>query len=383
MASLMHRPAILLALSLALSCGDARKTEPLARKDPPAPAKQAERAPSNAAEPEAPVPEGLRGAKLVVSNEDSGDLSIVDVASGRELSKLAVGKRPRALHLSPDGTQLYVAVSGTPKAPPGTNPETLPPPDHAADALVVVDLASERVVRRLESGDDPEGFDLSPDGTQIYVANEAPSHTTVIDVASGKIVGHVKVAAEPEGIATHPDGKVAYTTSEAENHVDVVDVAARRVVATIPTGVRPRIALFTRDGARAFVSNELGGSVTAIDVAGQRPTGDIKIAQENARPMGLALSPDDKTLFVTTGRGKGVAVVDVASLRVTRLVADVGARPWGIAISDDGTQLYTANGGSHDVSVIDVASGRIVRRIAVGKSPWGVLFVPRAKNVQP
>lgn len=367
MPHLLSRTALLLALSAALSCGNARKAEAPEKREPaPAPA------PATATA----VASTTTGT-LFVSNEDSGDLSIVDVASGRELAKLPVGKRPRALRTSPDGSQLFVAVSGTPKAPPGTNPDTLPPPDHAADAIVVIDVATRQIARRLESGVDPEGFDLTPDGKQLWVANEEPAHTTLIDIASGKVAGHVKVAGEPEGIATHPDGKLIYVTSEAENHVDVVDVEERRVLTTIATGIRPRIAVFTRDGARAFVGNELASSVTAIDVAAQRPLTDIKIAQENARPMGLVLSPDEKTLFVATGRGKGVAAIDVATLQVTRTFDGVGARPWGIAISADGKQLYTANGASNDVSVIDVATGQIIRRIAVGKSPWGVLFVTK------
>ncbi len=55
------------------------------------------------------------------------------------------------------------------------------------------------------------------------------------------------------------------------------------------------------------------------------------------------------------------------------MVSQVGARPWGIAVSPDGRTLFTANGSSGDVSVIDVATASVERRLQVGGSPWGVV----------
>jgi YVTN family beta-propeller protein len=88
--------------------------------------------------------------------------------------------------------------------------------------------------------------------------------------------------------------------------------------------------------------------------------------------MGLQFSPDGAHLFVSLGRAKGIAVVDVATQDYTSTIAGVGARPWGIGISPDGTKLYTANGPSGDVSIVDVATGKTEARVAVGGSPWGV-----------
>ena len=55
---------------------------------------------------------------------------------------------------------------------------------------------------------------------------------------------------------------------------------------------------------------------------------------------------------------------------------EVGARPWGIAVSADGRTLYTANGPSNDVSIVDVAARAVTTRVRVGDSPWGVALVP-------
>ena len=94
------------------------------------------------------------------------------------------------------------------------------------------------------------------------------------------------------------------------------------------------------------------------------------------RPMGVVVSPDGRRAFVSTGRGKSVAVIDTASDEVTGVIPDVGERVWGIDITPDGKTLYTANGPSNDVSVIDVATLKVVKRIPAGQSPWGVAVGP-------
>jgi YVTN family beta-propeller protein len=89
--------------------------------------------------------------------------------------------------------------------------------------------------------------------------------------------------------------------------------------------------------------------------------------------MGSVLSPDGKTLYVSCGRGESVAVIDVATHKVTRMIDGVGARPWGIGVSADGAHLFTANGPSNDVSIIDAATGQVTARVKVGGLPWGLV----------
>jgi YVTN family beta-propeller protein len=92
--------------------------------------------------------------------------------------------------------------------------------------------------------------------------------------------------------------------------------------------------------------------------------------------MGLALSPDAKHLYASTGRGKKVFVVDTTTNQATGSF-EVGSRPWGIAVSPDGKTLLTANGPSNDVSVIDVATQTVIKKVKLTGSPWGVLVLNR------
>jgi YVTN family beta-propeller protein len=85
----------------------------------------------------------------------------------------------------------------------------------------------------------------------------------------------------------------------------------------------------------------------------------------------VTVSPDGSTVYVATGRGNSVAVLEAETL-AERARIPVGQRPWGIALADGGRRLYTANGVTNDVSVIDTEAGRVIATIRAGDGPWGV-----------
>lgn len=304
-------------------------------------------------------------AKVYVTNEDSGDVSVVDVAKNEVVRTIAVGKRPRGARVSPDGRKLFVAVTGSPK---GGGREH----DEAADGIAVVDLERGAVERVLPAGPDPEAFDVSADGKTLYVSNEDDAQIAVVDVAAGKIVRSIAVGREPEGVSIAPDGRHVYVASEASSEIDVILVSTNEVVARIPTANRPRTVMFDRSGGRALVTAELGGTIHVVDARSHALVGaPVKTGGQGVKPMGIALSPDGARAYVTNGREGSIAVIDVASQRLERSIPDVGARPWGIAITSDGRTLYVA--ASPDLAVVDAASGAIVKRIPVGRGPWGVV----------
>jgi YVTN family beta-propeller protein len=89
------------------------------------------------------------GSYLVcVSNERSGNITVIDGDRQAVIATVAVGKRPRGIHASPEGKLLYVALSGSPiTGPPKLDAQGNPIPeedegeaDHSADGIGVVDL---------------------------------------------------------------------------------------------------------------------------------------------------------------------------------------------------------------------------------------------------
>jgi YVTN family beta-propeller protein len=312
---------------------------------------------------------------LYVTNERAGTLTMIDADRLEPIGSIALGKRPRGIAVNGSGTRLYVALSGSPIAGPGVDEKSLPPPDKGADGIGEVDTASNKLLRILRAGSDPEGLALSPDGTHAFIANEDTAQLSVVQIADGTVSESFKVGAEPEGVTVTPDGKQVWVTSEDAGAVYVVDLASRQVVKSIEVGARPRSVAFLPDMSRAYVPEENEATVAVIDVKALAILNKIKLG-DGMRPMGTVTSPDGRQLYVSTGRSKMVLVIDTSNNQIVGSI-EAGPRPWGIALSRDGRTLYTANGPSNDVSVIDLSTRTVTKKIPVGDGPWGVALVPR------
>ena len=324
------------------------------------------------------VPEARAAAgRAYVSNEDGQSVSVIDTGTEQVIATIAVGKRPRGLKLSADGSLLYVAVSGLPKCPPSVPDAECAKlkRDLQADGIARIDTATLKLTGVLKSGSDPEQFDLSRDGKRLFVSNEDSAQVTVLDTGNGSIVATVPMGHEPEGVRVAPNGKWVIVTSETDNALSLIDAQSLKVLQTIKVGVRPRDLAFTPDSSVVYVSGEGDASLTRVPIPAGAPATRVLQLRQAARPMGVVFDAARQRVYMTTGRGGTVAVVALESV-VEKLVTEVavGARPWGIALSSDGQRLYTANGSSNDVTVVDTSSLRVVQKIPVGPGPWGVVL---------
>ncbi len=114
-----------------------------------------------------------------------------------------------------------------------------------------------------------------------------------------------------------------------------------------------------------------------IDTASQSLTKVIALPP-HSRPQCVIVSPDGKKVYVSTGRGGTVCVMDANTYDVLDNIK-VGKRPWGITLSPDGKYLFAANGPSDDVSVVDLATDKEIARVKSPGSPWGIVAVPDVK----
>ncbi len=320
------------------------------------------------------LPLAAHAGRAYVSNEDEHTVTVIDTDTNEVVTTIQVGKRPRGVEVSRDGSRLYVALSGLPKCPPSVPDEECAKleRDLEADGVAEVDTKTLKVVRVYQAGSDPEQFDITPDG-RLFVANEDSASATVIDLDSGAIRARVPVGKEPEGVRVAPGGKWVLVTNESDNSVSVIDAKSLKVVQSVTVGKRPRDIAFTPDGRTAYVSGEFDSSLYRIHVPEGEPVERLMQFGKDQRPMSVRLDAQRKRVYVSTGRGGNVAVVDI-SATTPKLIREipVGTRPWGMALSADGTRLYTANGPSNDVSVVDTTTLEVIKRIPVGKSPWGV-----------
>jgi YVTN family beta-propeller protein len=306
---------------------------------------------------------------VFVSNERSGDVTVIDGATDDVVATFKVGKRPRGIHAAPDGKRLFVTLSGSPRMAPGLD-ENRAPADKTADGLGVIDSVERKLIDRWHVGSDPEQFAISKDGRFAFIANEDDATASIVDLGSGQSHGKVKVSDEPEGVGVNPQNGEVYVTCEEKGEVFAFDPDQQRVVARIETGGRPRSVAFLQDGSRAYVACENGGYVAVLDTRTHKLSSKIQLPT-GSLPMGTAISSDGNELYVSTGRGNTVAVIDTKKNEVATTIP-VGDRAWGIVLDPSGSKLYTANGASNDVSVVDVKSRKELRRIKVGDGPWGV-----------
>ena len=192
------------------------------------------------------------------------------------------------------------------------------------------------------------------------------------------IIHEVPTGAEPEGVFVSEDGRHVYVTSEVGDLVHLIDPDGGHVVQDVVVGTRPRRFAATPDGKELWVSAELSGEVYIIDREKFEVSGKIDFLPPGMRktdvtPVGLVMTKDGKTAFVTLGHAAHVAVVDVPTRKVSAYIL-VGKRSWGITLSRDERTLFVANGFGDDVTIVDVRSRKATISVPVGRVPWGVII---------
>src|SRR3954463_11014772 len=150
---------------------------------------------------------------VFVSNERSGDVTVIDGTTDDVLGTFPVGKRPRGIHATPDGRRVFVTLSGSPRMAPGLD-QNRAPADKRADALGVIDPSQRKLTDRWHVGSDPEQFAISKNGKFAFIANEDDASVSIVDLDSGQSRGRIKVSGEPEGVGVNPATGEVYVTCE-------------------------------------------------------------------------------------------------------------------------------------------------------------------------
>ena len=140
----------------------------------------------------------------------------------------------------------------------------------------------------------------------------------------------------------------------------------------------PSNVVATPDGKTLLVLCQDAGRVALVDPASGKVLETFEVP---VTPTGLTLSPDGKTLYVTSASPLGsVSVVDVASRKITATIP-AGHTATAPAISPDGKRLYVCNRFDNDVSVIDLAAGKEIARVKATREPIAAAVTPDGKTV--
>ncbi len=252
--------------------------------------------------------------RVYVANLRADSVAVVDADRRTVLGEIAVGDEPDGVAVSPDGAVVYVA-------------------NFADDSVSVIDTASDTVVATIAVGDGPVGLAVSPDGGEVYVTHKLGGSVGVLDTGTRTLVASIGLDAGsgPDAVAFTPDGRTALVTRSFRDSVAVIDTRTRRVVSSVVVGDRPNRVVVDAGGGYAYltlfggVQNDDGSVYRLIELELSSLT-VTRRAITDREPMGLALSPDGRTLFVAEQDSVGrFAVASLSRVGTVPLSTLVGA----------------------------------------------------------
>src|ERR1035437_8825968 len=138
----------------------------------------------------------------------------------------------------------------------------------------------------------------------------------------------VAVGRGAEGFDVSPDGKEIWAANAQDGTISILDFAGKKVVQTLAAGVTGANRLkFTPDGKRVFVSTLSGPDVSIFDAATRAVVKRVKVGRGAA---GIQMQPDGTVAYVACTPDDYIAIIDLKSLEVTRHI-DAGQQPDGLA----------------------------------------------------
>jgi YVTN family beta-propeller protein len=214
----------------------------------------------------------------------------------------------------------------------------------------------------------PKGASLSPDGRTLYVTNYGQlgrQSVTLHDTRTLRRTGHIDLPGIAVESAVSPDGRTLYVSNFRRHSVQFVDLATRTVSREVPAGRHPKILVLSHDGRRLFAANWADRSVTEIDT---RRAAVVRTLAVGENPRGMAITRSGR-LYVANFSDHTLDVFEGRDLTQHQRVRHVCRVPRHLALSPDDRQLYISCLTASEVAVLDTATQRVVRRVPVGRSP--------------
>ena len=285
--------------------------------------------------------------------------------------------------------------------------------DSAGAAVSVIDMATQKEVRRIPTLREPHHLILSPDGRSLLVGDTTGNQIMFLDPNTGEVRQRVPVT-DPYQLAFSPNGKFLTVNGLARNQVDVYDAASMKLVKRFPVVATPSHLAYSPDSSTVFVSLQDSNKLAAFDLRTMTPKWTVPVGKTPAgvlwlngkvlvADMGtnyiavvdpetgkvlehvetgkgahnLFLSPDRKILWVNNRAGGTTVSMDAATLKPIRAYAIPGG-PDDMDFAPNG-KIWITRRWAEKVAVLDPATGGF-ETIDVGRSPHGLFLNPKGPS---
>ncbi|NIA31889.1 MAG: beta-propeller fold lactonase family protein, partial [Actinobacteria bacterium] len=326
------------------------------------------------------------GKFMAVTNNGYSDqfVSIIDVASRKQVQTLPVRASFFGIDFSADGNKLFVSGGAKNRIYIFAKKESQ---FVRTDSIPMADPRTEWFVTGLQS---------AQNGKVLYAATKTLKTLLKVSVSKKKIVQRLPFNHFLYDVLLNKSGDKLYVSIWGGSAVAVVDPVNLSLLKRIPVGDHPNKMVLAQDG-RLFVANANTDNITVIDTKNDDVVETISVkpfpgAPKGSTPNGLAVSADSKTLYVANANNNCVAVVNVSQSGSSRVSGFIptGWYPTAVALTKNGKQLFIANGkgliSKANPNGPDPTKERdFDKNQYIGRLLWGtvsVLNVPHAKQLK-
>jgi len=234
--------------------------------------------------------------------------------------------------------------------------------------VVVYDLASARIVRRIETPPGPKSIETVGDGALALVAHTAAGVISLIDVSTLRVRHVLRGFQTPRYTAAVPDGDTALVTDAGTGELVTIDLFGGRVARRLAVGLHARHLSLDAMTMTAWVA--LGFSAPAIAVIDLSAPGGPRLAGRIAPPFpahDVVFAPGGSRAWVSSGDERRLAVYDAETRRVL-FTLPAGEPPQHIAFARGGAYVTSDDA----VRVHRLRDGKLLRTTPVPAGSYNV-----------
>ena len=250
----------------------------------------------------------------------------------------------------------------------------------AGDSIHVIDPKTNKVVQEIKGIEEAHGIGFAADGSKVFVSNEATSSLDVFDRESGALIKKIALSDHPNNIAVTPSGdRVVVAIARGDGALDIIDAKTLTLKKTIPMHGRLHNVYVTLDGKYAVMGSIPKKLITVVDLATEEIAWELKL-DLGVRPMTIEANDDGSTrrIFAQLSDFNGFAVIDFAARKeVARITlpkatasfeTDAGrdtSPSHGIGVSPDGKTLWVTSIPNNAVFVYALADLKLMGEVAL------------------